>query len=353
MKTINYTMTAGYRKNWNEIDAVREIVQNCLDNRNDESTYLLSDNGDIEISTKGYKLPTSALAMGQSEKPDGAIGGFGEGFKLALLVLLRAGCDPVVYNGTKVIKPSFNVDDYIGLELFSINVFDNIGDDADALNNVGGLIYKFKIAEDLIDELREKVDVFSDAPMELPEKGSVDILKDKPGKIMTNGLYVCNEDKFRYGYNFAPDMLPLGCDRQLASSFGMSWETSNYWAKSVNEENADEVLDMIIDDCLDVSDIHYRMDAEAAKIVADAFIERFGEVDIKPTGSKIGYGMAVSTQLYSVMRTSGRVSIANEYEEPGTPYSQLLDVLSEHDEEIGENARKALDALLEQSKQWR
>jgi hypothetical protein len=346
MKTINYTMTAEYRSNWNAIDAIREIVQNCLDNRQNASTYVLKDDGTVSIETTDFILPLSTLALGESEKPDGAIGGFGEGLKLALMILEREGCDVKVTTGDKLIVPSFEFNETVERDTFSIKVFD----DREFFN---GLRFDFKINPEYIENLKGKVNVFSDDILPLPNNDTVDIVDHMPGVVMVNGLYVCEEDKFRFGYNFAPGKLELGCDRQIASSFGMAWETSIVWANKINESNADEVLNMITEGCLDVADIQYHISEEKACIIADAFTRRFGHVKIKQVGSSLGYGMAVSNSLYDTMRKSGRVEVANPFEESGTPYSKIKELMAKEKKHMRSRAYKALEALLEDAKDWK
>lgn len=86
-----YPMTINYRKNWSEWEAIREIVQNMMDSDSNFSIkqtpqgLLLKDNG------RGIKK--KHLLLGVSEKSTEARGQFGEGLKLALVVLKRLGYD--------------------------------------------------------------------------------------------------------------------------------------------------------------------------------------------------------------------------------------------------------------------
>lgn len=346
MKTINYTMTPEYRSNWNAVDAVREIVQNCLDNRQNVSDYTLDDDGTVSITTEGFILPLRTLALGESEKPDGAIGGFGEGLKLALMILKREGCDIKVTTGDKLIVPSFDMNEAVGLETFCIKVFE----DRDFYD---GLRFDFKINTGHIDQLKRHVNVFSDDVLPLPNKDTVDIIEHMPGVVMVNGLYICSEEKFRYGYNFSPSKIDLGCDRQIASSFGMAWETSKVWADRISDSNADEVLNMISKGCLDVADIQYHISERKAVLIADAFTRRFGHVKIKQVGSSLGYGMAVSNSLYNTMKKSGKIEVTNPHEEAGTPFSKIKELMAKEKKHMRSRAFRALNDLLEESKTWR
>lgn len=341
---IQYTMTADYRKEWNEIDSVREIVQNCLDNRECRSDYFLSEAGKVEIFTEGFILPMSSLALGESVKGSDPIGGFGEGFKLALMVLERSGCNPVVHSGYNLFRPCFVEHDFIGRKTFAIEVTET-----DLFFD--GLKYNLELDESLINELKEKVNLFSDNVLPLPN--DVDILEEYPGVVMVNGLFVCKEARFKFGYNFSPSKISLGCDRQIASSFGMAWETSRLWVEKLNEDNADLVLNMITENALDVSDIQYHMTTAKAKMITMAFTARFGNVTIKPMGSSLSHGMNVCGALYSTMKTSGYLEIANPFEESNTPYSKIKKLMGENKKHMRSKAYKAMVKLLDESKNWK
>lgn len=346
MKTINYAMTSDYRSNWNAVDAVREIVQNCLDNRTNPSKYFLGLDGRMVIETHGFVLPLSTLAMGESEKPSGAIGGFGEGLKLALMILEREGCGVTVRTGSQVITPAFELDEVVQRHTFRIHI-------EEVEERLEGLRFEFKVNKDYVKEIKQKINVFSDNVLPLPNRGSVDMIEEMPGVVMVNGLFVCSEDKFRYGYNFSPETITLGCDRQIANSFGMAWETSKVWAGRVNEDNADEVLNMITEECLDVADIQYHISRDKSEIIARAFTRRFGHVKIKQVGSSLGYGMAVGNSLYETMKKSGMVEVANKYEEAGSPFRAVKELMLKEKKHMRSRAYKALEELLEKSKGWK
>lgn len=343
VKTIDYAMTKSYRRNWGLIEAVREIVQNSLDNAENPSTYTY-EGGVITITTKGYELPLSAFAMGESEKARGSIGGFGEGFKLALMIITRENQECSVVSGNYVVKPYFEINETVQRETFRIDIIESkdfYSDDT---------IFTFTFPEDKFKELQHKINVFAEEVMPLP--ASVDIIKDA-GKIMVNGLFVCQEERFKYGYNFAPTRLKLGCDREIADGLGMAWETSQVWAEKINSDNADEVLNMLTEQRMDVSDLNYHISKSGAEIVAKAFTERFGHVEIKRVGSSLGYGMSVGGSLYNTMAKSGYTKVANEWEENGTPFNLIREFIESEKKHMRRHARKEADKLLEMAKGWK
>ena len=345
MKTIRYPMTRDYRSNWGCVEAVRELVQNCLDNRNNPSTYTLSIDGTITITTKDYELPMSAFALGESYKEsDNSIGRFGEGFKLAMMILTREGRDPYIMFGTKLVEFAFAFDELLGVDVFEARI-------EDQLTKFNGLTFKFSFPNGQIEVLKERVNVFADDVLPLPN--TVDVIEHKPGTVMVNGLFICEEAKFKYGYNFAPTKIELGCDRQIANTFGMAWETSKIWAEKLTSSNADEVLSMMSNDQMDVANISYHLSDSKAKLITEAFVMRFGHVEIKPMGSGLSYGMSVGGGLYNTMRKSGYTKVAKPHEEPNTPYRLLKELVEQEKKHMRAHARRALNKLLEQSKGWK
>ncbi|NRA77912.1 MAG: hypothetical protein HRU18_06865 [Pseudoalteromonas sp.] len=339
-------MTRAYRAHWDKIDAVRELVQNCIDNHNCRSTFEIepSVNGRVlvTVTTKGFTLPRKVFALGVSEKPDGAIGGFGEGFKLAMMILTRDGLEPVIRFDKQTVIGSFTPNQ---LELNTFHMFLNVG------NPCEDTIFHFFFPEDEIDELKRRVPVFSDHPIGRP-KHAVDVLTRRPREIFIQGLWVCDIEQFKHGYNF--ERLDLGTDRKIASSFGMSWETSRMWAKKLTSVGvAHEVLNMLEDEMLDVCHIDSHATKDGCKALAKAFHDKFGKVTIKSLYSQVGFGQSVGSTLYTCLAKSGAVEITNSWQEPNTPFKQLERMMAEHGPKRPTRLSKAVVGMLDTSKKWR
>lgn len=104
MSKFELSMVSDYVKTWDYKDAIREIVQNALDQSKDDTdnydiSYEQSDHSLI-ISTKTGVLERKSMLLGNSTKrdDDSTIGKFGEGYKLALLVLSRDGKNVIIEN---------------------------------------------------------------------------------------------------------------------------------------------------------------------------------------------------------------------------------------------------------------
>jgi len=82
--------TATWRQEWGEWEAIRDIVQNCLDES--EAYQFGYDQEGLWIADKGTGVAVADFLLGPPKlKPDWARGKFGEGMKIAALALLRKG----------------------------------------------------------------------------------------------------------------------------------------------------------------------------------------------------------------------------------------------------------------------
>lgn len=346
MSKISYGMTKEYRKEWGIIDAVREIVQNCIDNKHCKHTFKYNSLTEIIcIQTENFVLPKSTFALGESQnKTSDSIGGFGEGFKLALLVLERENCSPRIYFGGTIAVPEFEHDSIVERDIFTVTL-----EETPVTSPNTSFVFDFPL--ELVEELKSKITVFDDNPLE-QNVTTVELLPKRPGQIFVNGLFVCEVEKFKYGYNFPARLIELGCDRQIANPLGLAWETSKYWATECKED-PQEVLQMMTYHQLDVQDIHWHTDKQAAINITDAFIERYGAVTIKPMSSTLSHGMRVHNSLYNTLRMSGKIEVANKHEESGTPYRTLVDFLETNKKHMRRCSKKNLQELIEKSKSWR
>lgn len=116
MGLIETSLHVSYQEGtWTLLDAVREIISNAFDG---ERRFAASGRGRMsldyspktkvmKVTNAGVVVPAKALLMGESEARNekSAIGQFGEGLPMALLVLARRGMDVVILNGEEKWEP--------------------------------------------------------------------------------------------------------------------------------------------------------------------------------------------------------------------------------------------------------
>ena len=98
IKNISYELpiSPNYVINWGVKEAIRELLQNAIDeDKVGHSKEIEYDQNSQILKIKNIDscLHSSSLVLGCSHKQDveGLVGKFGEGYKLALVVLLREG----------------------------------------------------------------------------------------------------------------------------------------------------------------------------------------------------------------------------------------------------------------------
>jgi len=98
-------MPSTYRPYWEMFHAIREFVQNSLDETETFDIRLTSEG--LEISDQGMGFLVPDLLLHYREKPSWARGQFGEGLKIACIVALRNGFPLYIWTTEKVIRPLF------------------------------------------------------------------------------------------------------------------------------------------------------------------------------------------------------------------------------------------------------
>src|SRR5699024_10412128 len=93
----------------------------------------------------------------------------------------------------------------------------------------------------------------------LTDKGRI-LLEDRyKGKVYVNGLYVCDYEDYRYGYDFNPSELELDRDRKLVSDFDLKYLSSKMWNKQ-DEELTDLIVEMLEQGVADVRYVSIAVD---------------------------------------------------------------------------------------------
>lgn len=88
MSTLTYPISPDYVKSWTTDRAIAELIANALDE--DPAAQVTWADGTLTITDEGPGIPEEGLILGYSPKDEHSIGQFGEGAKIASLVLARA-----------------------------------------------------------------------------------------------------------------------------------------------------------------------------------------------------------------------------------------------------------------------
>lgn len=370
------SLSPDYVKDWTVQDALRELIQNALDQEtvipdNKASIHWDETTGELTISNKSSILKRSSLLLGATTKSDDSntIGCFGEGYKLAMLVLLRNCHDVTIlnYGAKEVWKPRFVKSRRYGTDVLtvfveSLAIWNKVPDDNLSIIVDG-------IDSEIYNNLKQRTLVLQDAKYDCIETDMGRILTSPQhrGMIYVNGLYVTMVDRLDYGYDFKPSEIKIGRDRNLVNAFDVQWATSQMWliSKSPLRQR------LIVSNVADVSYLHHQMnsfgsdkedEATLANQVYAAIVEdeSDGESIVIPVDSSYEYEevkatypdakpVFVSEMVYSVVNNSSALEKAKEeaISTELTPKQKFNNWKSKYGKHLGNKALRELNEIFE------
>lgn len=267
MTKVELTLAPTYLPTWTIVDAVRELFQNALDQETANPDNYMSveydeDAQKLAISNAESALTIQSLLLGVTTKADepNAIGQFGEGYKIATLVLLREGKNVTFYNyGAKEIwHPRFVKSKRFGTDILTffidkVAVWDKVPNAS--LTIVVDGITPDEYHDQIVPSNLHLMPNYT-VSYEHPDHGRIIGLMAEKQEVFVNGLKVCSIPGFTYSYDLKPSVVPLDRDRHKVANFDLLWETGKFWADIANSDSSswDTIVDMII---LNEPDISY------------------------------------------------------------------------------------------------
>lgn len=269
MKTYPLSLTRDYVSRWGMVEAVRELIQNSLDSSAPFKYEFVEDPDNYNtytllLTSEGLTLGPHTLLLGATGKlhSNDSIGSFGEGYKLALLVLTRLEYDISILNGPLQWTPKFEFSRDYGCEQLVVEETPL----THLVNN--SLVFRVgNLSERDVEEVRAvclkmQADIGGIRTTEMGE-----ILLDRPGELYVGSLFVCSTD-MQYGYNVLPRYLKLERDRQTVGSWDLQCLTRDMWYATKDYEM---IADLIAQECPDLEYAKY----SAPDIVKEACYEHF------------------------------------------------------------------------------
>lgn len=302
---ISYPITANYVADWGLKEAVREIIQNAIDAGGLEVTHMTN----CTLIMNEGSFSKDALLLGNSIKAEGSIGKYGEGMKLAMLVLTRLEIDHCVMSGDYCYKGVFT-DSGFSQPTFSIS--------CEALESPMDTTL-FRINADLQELIKEVY------------KPQTEGIVDKD--LYVQGLLVCDLPGFKYGYNMPKGTVELDRDRRNVDTSMVE----GYAAKLVLENMTyDALAKMLFDNMRDVNRLfcvtNSLQDKEIGKACAKLVVgQRISYSYTGDSSLKVGY------HFYNFAVTHGGVQ---------KPYSakaqKLVDIVTKHKNKLRRDVREEL-----------
>lgn len=232
--SFELTISPKYVSSWKVWDALREIMQNAIDRENENSLAktiikYYDNHQRLIIGNEHTALEKKSLILGETTKTNNAnaIGEFGEGYKLAIIILLRNGIGIKIRTANEVWIPKIQYSEKYDTDILVIDVKET------------------KFSENLLFELNNMaINNYNDfcnkclylkSPEEMIKTDRGYILKDEKHqkKLFIEGLFVCDLNdykKIRFGYNLKSPYLELDRDRNKVDSFNLWWEIGKMYA---------------------------------------------------------------------------------------------------------------------------
>jgi len=242
MSRYELSLCTEYVRDWSIRDALRELFQNALDQqtvKEDNPMFFSYDEETetFEIGNKSSVLDAATLLLGYTTKAKDKtlIGKFGEGYKLAFLVLLRMGKEVKLFNYGKrevwepylVKSKKYGGQTVLVVETDKHFIWESIPHH-DLIFRVRGITKKeYEDALESNLHMQEDIGEVIDCP-----KGRILLDERFKGQVYVNGLYVCPCQQYLFGYDVKPEHIKIDRDRRLVSDFDLRWLASSLWLSS-------------------------------------------------------------------------------------------------------------------------
>lgn len=294
------SLTENYVSDWTFNDAIRELIQNgtdqeILDAENEFSMEYDEDEKTLRLKNSKSKLKINTLLLGSSTKSknEDTIGQFGEGYKIAALVLNRLGKTFTIYNNEKkeVWTSRFKNSEKWKEKILSFYISQRETEESGLCIEVGNVSRDEYYG---LSDVWLKFDKDDYTGMDVVDTSYGEILLDEDysGKVYVNGLFVnCNAD-LKYGYNFKPKYIKLERDRKACDSFNAREITCRMIAEGmVNGGIPIEEVDRLVSEGVDdVFNFEYNTYENDVQKVQEALLKVFDEQNPQP------YSIPVRTQ---------------------------------------------------------
>lgn len=279
------TIKTTYMPEWGIWEGLRELAQNGRDAEVEFDAPLTvrhrKESMVLVIENDGCVLPYEALLLGHTSKttrPD-LIGKFGEGLKLGILALVRAGCEIKIRSGSEVWVPSIQRSEKFKADVLTFEIQKG----REPKQRVA--IEISNVSEEAYEALKKKLlflpgSVKDDEQVRTPN-GSLLLGERFRGNVYVKGIYVATDTRLSYGYDFVD--ADIDRDRRMLSKYDLDYRTQTVWREALAlrpdlVENFGKLLDQEAADVEGLDDWSASYLPEAAKAaLVQTFRTRHGE----------------------------------------------------------------------------
>lgn len=303
---IELSISKNYVSNWHLWEAMREIFQNAIDadkQGHKMSFNYLKDTETLVISNDEAYLPLNSLVLGNSSKTDDdeSIGKYGEGYKLALVVLLRLGYKVHITVGKDQWVPYFDKSKTLDTEVLMVKVLKGV-------NKVSTNGTSFVVSGLTNENMRELS--FRCLPLYNHMNYSIgDVLHSEYGEILRNerfkgrfyveGLYIQYDESFTMGYSFKNQYVDLDRDRRAINYYDLLELTTNSLISQTEDVKIVETsISHKAKDIHNLNEFYKEVSTEFAEEYAKHFIKKHNIDEDTFVGTEKEVVVSGSTKTY-------------------------------------------------------
>lgn len=286
---IELSIVVNYMINWGIWEGLRELIQNARDAavEYDATFSVRYANGKLYIENDGTTLAYEALLLGttsKSNRPD-LIGKFGEGLKLGILALVRAGMPVKIRSGSEVWVPSIQRSDKFNADVLVFDIEKGRKPQNRVAIEIGGIDAE---TWEQFNKLFLFLAKIPDDKMVQTSAGTLILDSAYEGKVFVKGIFVGNDSKLSFGYDLVDGEVDR--DRKMVAKYDLQYRTQGIWREAL-ARRPDLIGDFgkLLDrqsadvDGVDTWSAGYIPEA-ARKTLAAEFVERHGDGAL-PVGS--------------------------------------------------------------------
>ena len=281
---LELTIKTSYLPSWGAYEGIRELVQNGKDAQTEfgatfEVRYR-KDTGVLVIENDGTTLPHEALLFGHTSKEGRGdlIGKFGEGLKLGVLALVRAGHSVKIRSGSEVWTPAIERSEKFNADVL---VF-SIDKGREPKNRVQVEIGN--VSEESWATMGDHFLFLGKQPKDTTIKTNAGTLLLDPKfahRVYVKGIFVQNVPDLTFGYDL-PDA-DVDRDRKMIETWSLQSRSQGIWraALATRPDLIGNFIELLETEASDVAGINeWNANALSEEIktgVAEHFSKRHGD----------------------------------------------------------------------------
>lgn len=290
---IPLSITAQYQPNWGVWEGVRELVCNARDaevefNAPADVSWYVDKNkvGSLRIKNTGVVMPYEALLLGHSTKMNRSdtIGQFGEGFKIGVLALVRAGLQVKIRNGSEVWTAAIERSDRFKSDVLTFDIQAGRKNEERVLIEVSGF------EADVWDSLKERflwLQRLKDDAYVKSYSGTILLDEKYRGMLFMKGVFIRKMKDLVYGYDLAQGS--LNRDRDIVETYTLRWELKKIWEESVSmrPDLLNMYYKMLEDDAEDIRGVdRFNVNDKTLAALVQKFKDSYGDnvIPVKSMG---------------------------------------------------------------------